>query len=136
MSEATFVDENGGKVDVSVWDTAIEMFDKVPKGAGVVVIGCSATKADSELKLSIWPSVHISTSGAQAEALTGLDATKLQTLTLTATFNPGQSVQASMEDVAFPTCAAALADASGIVDQPKTYQINCLLYTSPSPRDS
>jgi hypothetical protein len=128
VSEATFVDENGGKVPVSVWDTAIDMFENVPEGAGVVVVGCSATKVDSELKLSIWPSVHISTSGAQAEALTTLDATTLHTRTLTATFTPGQNVQASMEEVACPTCAAALADASAVVDQPRTFQINrCML---------
>ena len=52
----------------------------------------------------------------------------LHTLTLTPTFTPGQNVQDRMEEVAFPTCAAALADASGIVDQPRSYQINrCML---------
>ena len=135
VAEATFVDEDGGKVQVSLWDAAIEMFDDVPTDSGVVVVGCSAQKQDAELKLSIWPSAHISTAGDQAAALTALDAKTLDTQMLTATFTPGQNVQATMEDNAFPTCAAALSDAVGMPDEPRTFQINRCLLDAPGQVD-
>ena len=126
VSEAEFVDAKGGKVIVSVWDRAIPTLQSLTAGAGGAVVGCSATVAEAEVKLNIWPGAHICTIGAQAQSLTSLDASTLQTETLTATFTPGLNVLATMEEVAHPTCAAALADA--VVDQSVTFQINrCFL---------
>lgn len=126
VSEAEFIDAKGGKVTVSVWDRAIPMLQSLAAGAGVAVIGCSATVAEAEVKLNIWPGAHISTTGAKAQSLTSLDASTLHTQTLTATFTPGRDILATMEEVAHPTCAAALADA--VVDQSVTFQINrCML---------
>ena len=126
VSEAAFVDANGGKVLVSLWDSATRALDSLPAGAGVAVVGCSATVVDNEVKLNMWPSVHICTTGTQAQSLTSLDVSMLPVQTLTATFAPGQDVHAAMEDVAHPTCAVALADA--VVDRPVTFQINrCML---------
>ena len=126
VSEAEFVDAKGGKVIVSVWDHAISTLQSLTAGAGVAVVGCNATVAEAEVKLNIWPGAHICTIGAQAQSLTSLDASTLHTETLTATFTPGLNVLATMEEVAHPTCAAALADA--VVDQSVTFQINrCFL---------
>ena len=126
VSEAEFVDANGGKVLVSLWDDATRALDSLPAGAGVAVVGCSATVVDNEVKLNMWPSVHICTTGTQAQSLTSLDVSMLPVQTLTATFAPGQDVLAAMEDVAHPTCAVALADA--VVERPVTFQINrCML---------
>ena len=126
VSEAAFVDANGGKVLVSVWDSATRALDSLTAGAGVAVVGCSATVVDNEVKLNLWPNVHICTTGTQAQSLTSLDVSTLPVQTLTATFAPGQDVLANMEDVAHPTCAVALADA--VVERPVTFQINrCML---------
>ena len=126
VSEAEFVDANGGKVLVGVWDNATRALDSLTAGAGVAVVGCSATVVDTEVKLNIWPNVHICTTGTQAQSLTSLDVSTLPVQTLTATFAPGQDVLAAMEDVAHPTCAVALADA--VVERPVTFQINrCML---------
>ena len=126
VSEAEFVDAKGGKITISVWERAIQMLQSLAAGAGVAVVGCNATVVDAEVKLNIWPGVHISTTGAQAQSLTSLDASTLHTQTLTATFTPGTDVLASMEEFAHPTCAAALTDA--VVQQLVTFQINrCML---------
>ena len=126
VSEAEFVDANGGKVLVSLWDSATRALDSLTAGAGVAVVGCSATVVDTEVKLNMWPNVHICTTGTQAQSLTSLDVSTLPVQTLTATFAPGQDVLATMEDVAHPTCAVALADA--VVERPVTFQINrCML---------
>ena len=127
MSEATFVDAAGGKVAVSLWDEANQLFDSLDIGAGVLVLGCNATVQDGEVKLNIWPGAHISTSGEQAQSLTRLNADSLTTQTLTATFSPGDSLAKCESEDAQPTCAAALADATGFPD-PVTFQINrCML---------
>ena len=127
MSEATFVDAAGGKVNVAVWDQANQLFDSLDTGRGVLVLGCNATVQDGEVKLNIWPGAHISTSGEQAQSLTRLNTDSLTTQTLTATFSPGESVAQCMSEDAQPTCAAALADATGFPD-PVTFQINrCML---------
>ena len=72
VSEATFVDAAGGKVNVAVWDQANQWFDSLDIGRGVLVLGCNATVQDGEVKLNIWPGAHISTSGEQAQSLTRL----------------------------------------------------------------
>ena len=97
VSEAAFVDANGGKVLVSLWDSATRALDSLPAGAGVAVVGCSATVVDNEVKLNMWPNVHICTTGTQAQSLTSLDVSTLPVQTLTATFAPGQDVLATME---------------------------------------
>ena len=126
VSEAEFVDANGGKVLVSVWESATRELESLTAGAGVAVVGCSATMVDTEVKLNMWPNVHICTTGTQVQSLTSLDVSMLHVQTLTATFAPGQDVLATMEDVAHPTCAVALADA--VVERPVTFQINrCML---------
>ena len=53
VSEAEFVDAKGGKVTVSVWDHATRTIQSQAAGAGVAVVGCSATVAEAEVKLSI-----------------------------------------------------------------------------------
>ena len=83
-----------------------------------------------EVKVNIWPGSHISTSGAQAQSLTSLDATTLPTQVLTATFTPGKDVASMMEPEAHPTCAAALADAV-VKERALTFQINRCLIDAP-----
>ena len=87
MSEATFVDATGGKVTVTVWDKAYEMFDSLSLGAGVLILGCKATVQDGGVKLDIWPGAHISTSGEQAQSLACLNV-------LTAKFLRGEQLGA------------------------------------------
>ena len=131
--EAEFVDAKGGSVAVSFWDSATRMLESLALGAGVALVGCNATVAESEVKLNIWPGAHICTTGTQAQSLTSLDASVLDTQTLTATFTPGQDVLATMEEVAHPTCAAALADA--VVDRDVTFQINRCMLDAPLQED-
>ena len=130
VSEATFVDNGGGKIVVSVWQDAHRALESLQAGVGLAIIGCSATyvgEANSEVKLNIWPGAHVSTAGAQAQSLTSLDATSLATETLTPTFAPGQDLATLVEGEAHPTCAAALGDAVCPAG-PITWQINrCLL---------
>ena len=130
VSEAAFVDNGGGKIVVSVWQEAHRALESLQVGVGLAIIGCSATYAgesNSEVKLNIWPGVHVSTAGAQAQSLTSLDATSLATETLTPTFAPGQDLATLVEGEAHPTCAAALGDAVCLAG-PITFQINrCLL---------
>ena len=127
MAEATFVDAAGGKVAVSLWDEASQLFDSLNIGAGILVLGCNATVQDGEVKLNIWPGAHISTSSDQAQSLTRLNTDNLTTETLTAKFSPGESVAKCVSEDAQPTCAVALADATGFLE-PVTFQINrCML---------
>ena len=90
VSEADFVDANGGRVAVSVWDRANRMVQSIAEGAGVSVVGCCATVADAEVKLNIWPGAHICITGTQAQSLTSLDVDTLHAQTRTATLTPGQ----------------------------------------------
>ena len=62
-----------------MWEGAIRTLQSVAAGAGVAVVGCSATVAEAEFKLNIWPGAHISTTGVQAQCLISLDASALQT---------------------------------------------------------
>ena len=73
VSEATFVDETGGKVAVGVWNKAIQFFDYLYIGTGVAVTGCNAQIQDGEVKLSIWHGAHISVTGEQAQSFTDLN---------------------------------------------------------------
>ena len=112
---------------VAVWDKASELFDSLDKGNGVLVLGCNATVQDGEVKLNIWPGAHICTSGEQAQSLTRLDADSLITQPLTAKFQSAESVVKCMSVDAQPTCAVALADATGFPEA-VTFQINrCML---------
>ena len=63
VSEAAFVGAAGGQVNVSVWDQANQLFESLDIGAGVLVLGCNATRQDGNVKLNIWLGAHISTSG-------------------------------------------------------------------------
>ena len=89
MLEAESVDAKGGKVTVSVWDSATRTLQSLAQGTGVAVVGCSATVAEAEVKLNIRPGAHICTTGTRAQSLTSLDASTLQTQTLTAICTPG-----------------------------------------------
>ena len=77
----------------------------------MAVVGCTATMDNGQVKLGIWPSAHVCSEGAQAEGLTGLDATVAAAETLTATFSPGQSLTELLAGGAIPTCAVALGEA-------------------------
>ena len=74
------------------------------------------------MKLNVWPSVHVCTTGEQVQSLTSLDETSVETERLTATFTPGEGLEELMDDDAHPTCAAALRDAAGL-NGPITFQI-------------
>lgn len=130
VADATFVDTQGGQITVSIWKEAYACLQSIPLNSGVVILGCSATKDGSDVKLNIWPSAHISTDGEQAQLLTNLDTTNMATEVLTATFTPGQSLVTLAEGEAHPTCCKALADA---VSQPgaKVFQINRALLDPP-----
>ena len=127
VAEATFVDAAGGEVNVSVWDQANQLFDSLVKGTGVAVLGGNSQLVDGKVKLNIWPGTHICTSGEQAQTLTRLDTSTLTIRTLTAKFTPLESLAECMSEEAQPTCAVALADATGFADA-VTFQINrCLI---------
>ena len=79
VSEAEFVDAKGSKVTGSVWDRAIPTLQSLATGAGVAVVGCSATVFEAEVKLNISPRAHICTIGVQAQSLTSLGASTLRT---------------------------------------------------------
>ena len=112
---------------VGVWNKAIEYFESLDIGTGVVVTGCNAQIQDGEVKLSIWPGAHISVTGEQAQSLTDLNFDSLTVQTLTATFSAGDSLATCISEEAQPTCAVALGDAMGFTE-PVTFQINrCLL---------
>ena len=130
VADATFVDTQGGQITVSIWNEAYDCLQSIPLNSGVVILGCSATKDGSDVKLNIWPSAHISTDGEQAQLLADLDTTNMETEVLTATFTPGQSLVTLAEGEAHPTCCKALADAVG---QPgaKVFQINRALLDPP-----
>ena len=102
VAEAEFVDAKGGKVTVSVWERAIQTLQSLAARAGVAVVGCTATVAEAEVKLNIWPGVHICPTGGQAQPLTSLDVSTLHTQTLTATFTPSLDVLATMEEFRAP----------------------------------
>ena len=127
VSEAEFVDQNGGTIKASFWEEADAMMRKVPVGRGVLILGCNAMKENNDLKLHIWPSAHLSTLGDQAQTLSSLDEAPLQTKLLTASFTPGQDLEGLVQGEAHPTCAVALADAVASTS-PITFQINrCML---------
>jgi len=130
VSEAEFLDSDGSNIAVSVWKQARTALDSLQPGTGVAVIGSNATVQGGEVKVNSWPGSHISTSGAQAQSLTSLDATTLPTQVLTATFTPGKDVASMMEPEAHPTCAAALADAV-VKERALTFQINRCLIDAP-----
>ena len=131
VADAEFTDQSGAKIHVSVWDGAYKLLQPLaPKGVGVVIIGCNATKENNEVKLNIWPAAHVTTDGEQAQSLTGLDTTGLVSETLTATFTPGEDLVDLVGGEAHPTCAMALADAIGHVE-PKVFQINRAMLDAP-----
>ena len=130
VATAEFVDEKGGKIEVGVWNDAYALFEPLKFGVGVVIIGCNAANEQGEVKLSIWPYTVVCTDGDQAQSLTSFDASNLGTQTLTATFTPGQGLESLVECEAHPTCAKALADASGQVDA-KVFQMNRVLVDVP-----
>ena len=73
VADATFVDTQGGQITVSIWNEAYDCLQLISLNSGVVILGCSATKDGSDVKLNIWPSAHISTDGEQAQLLADLD---------------------------------------------------------------
>ena len=79
VADATFVDTQGGQITVSIWNEAYDYLQSIPLNSAVVVLGCSATKDVSDVKLNIWPSAHISTDGEQAQLLANLDTTNMET---------------------------------------------------------
>ena len=111
VSEATFLDGGGGRVAVSVWQSATRALAGAQVGSGAAVVGCTATMDNGQVKLGIWPSAHVCSQGVQAEGLTGLDATTVAAETLTATFSPGQGLTDLLGGGAIPTCAVALGEA-------------------------
>ena len=122
-------------VAVSVWDKANQMLELLDVGAGVLVLGCNATIQDGEVKLNIWPGAHVFSSGEQAQSLTRLNTDTLATQTLTAKFTPGASLKSFVSEDAQPTCAVALADATGFPD-PVTFQINRCMFDVPLQEES
>ena len=130
VAAAEFVDASGGKIVVSVWNEAFKRLKPIPVGAGVAILGCSATKENADVKLNIWPGAHVSTAGEQAQSLTSLDTNGLAMDTLTATFTPGQGLALLVEGEACPTCAKALSDAVGQADA-KVFQINRVMMDPP-----
>ena len=139
VADAEFTDAGGKKIVVGIWDGARAYFGKLPSGAGVAVLGCSATLEDSETgpkpKINVRPGVHICTSGDQAQSLTSLDTTAASAEVLTSTFTPGRGLAAITDAMAHCTCAAALADA---VPEPDaiTFQINRCLIDAPLQREA
>ena len=131
VADAAFIDESGGKIMVSVWQPARTGLGTLPPGAGVVVVGCSASLEGGEVKVNIWPGAHICTTGDQAQSLTGVDPSQVTERVLTAQFAPvGRGMEECMHDAAHPTCAAALADAfarAGAI----TFQINRCVVDAP-----
>ena len=112
------------KIVVSVWQPAQTCLGSLPPGAGVAVVGCSASLEGGEVKVNIWPSAHICTTGGQAQSLTSVDPSQVTERVLTAQFTPvGRAMEECMQDDAHLTCAAALADASARTDA-ITFQIN------------
>ena len=79
VADATFVDTQGGQITVSIWNEAYDCLQSIPLNSAVVILGCSATKDVSDVKLNIWPSAHISTDGEQAQLLANLDTTNMET---------------------------------------------------------
>merc|ERR1712197_174047 len=122
------MDEGGWKIMVSAWQSARTSLGSLPPGAGVAVVGCSASLEGGEVKVNIWPGAHICTTGDQAQSLTGVDPSQVTERVLTAQFAPvGRGIEECMRDAAHPTCAAALADAFARTDA-ITFQTNrCLL---------
>ena len=104
VADAEFTDAGGGKIVVSVWQSARAYFDGLPSGAGVAVLGCSATLESGEVKINVSPGAHICTSGDQAQSLTSLDTHGASAEVLTATFTPGRGL-------------AALVDAAALVSK-------------------
>ena len=130
VADDEFVDQQGGKVKVGFWNVAIKQLQAVPLGAGVAIIGCSATKENKEIKLNIWPSAIMITDGDHVQSLPNLDTTGMQTEILRATFTPGADLGPLVEQPATPTCAKALADA---VSQKESvvFQANRVLISMP-----
>ena len=127
VSEATFLDGGGGRVSVSVWQGAHLSLARAQVGDGIAVVGCTATVENGEVKLSIWPTAHVCTEGAQAAQLKSMDASAVDAQTLTATFSPGANLAELVAEGALPTCAVALAEAVA-KGAPVAFQINrCML---------
>lgn len=125
VADAEFMDPDGSRIVVGVWQGAKEYFGQVSPGTGVAVVGATATKEEAEVKVNIWPGAHVSTSGEQAQSLTSQDV--LEGTLLTPTFTPGRDVTSQLAPEAHPTCAVALADSAAKAD-PITFQINrCIL---------
>lgn len=125
VADAEFMDPDGSRIVVGVWQGAKEYFGHVSPGTGVAVVGATATKEEAEVKVNIWPGAHVSTTGEQAQSLTSQDV--LEGTLLTATFTPGRDVASQLAPEAHPTCAVALADSAAKAD-PITFQINrCIL---------
>ena len=125
VADAEFMDPEGSRIVVGVWQGAKEYFGQVSPGTGVAVVGATATKEEAEVKVNIWPGAHVSTTGEQAQSLTSQHV--LQGTLLTPTFTPGRGVANQLAHEAHPTCAVALADSSAKTG-PITFQINrCIL---------
>ncbi len=125
VADAEFMDPDGSRIAVGVWQGAKEYFSQMSPGTGVAVVGATAAKEEGEVKVNIWPSAHVSTTGEQAQSLTSQEV--LQGTLLTPTFTPGRDVAGQLAPEAHPTCAAALAD-SAAKAAPITFQINrCIL---------
>ena len=126
VSELELVDFGGGQIKVSVWNEAFQAVKAVPTGEGACLVGCTAVRDDKgAVKVNLWDSAHVIRGGIKLQSLTDLDATALETELLTPAFSPTpvQPDVACAQGEAYPTCAAALADATGCRDD-KVFQIN------------
>ena len=89
--DSALPDGSKAKVDVSVWDRAIENLKGSSDGSGVCLLGCTAAKSeDGGIKLNVWDSAFWVWGGERAQSLTGMavEADDSNFTTLTATFTP------------------------------------------------
>ena len=135
VAELNLIDNSGGQIKVSVWDRAYDTVEAIPYGEGMTCIGCTATREGDQVKLNVWPSGHVLRGGARAQSLTSLDASKLETTLLTATFAPTHTSISTDGQEAHPTCASALREALGpAVD--KNFQLNRCFVEAPTRAES
>ena len=138
VADMTLADDSGAKFDVAVWeDPAIDKMAVIPQGAGVSLIGCTATRdaGDGGFKINVWKTVHVITGGDRADALTQMSQSEVQGCTSLTASSAGSAPTIDMtgkEAVAVSATALASVPEDGQDFPPDLFfQLNRQSVTAP-----
>lgn len=137
IADDSKVDAKYAKCTISVWGSAIDLVDKVDKGAGAILLGCTASRKDGEIKLSLYEgNARIILEGPRVTALKAIEFDSDDDFgSVTQEWTPSHQPLAVEGDAVY-MCAAGLACVvPGTLEEARGFQINRAMMEAPLTKD-